>query len=83
MSVVSRQNKEKENKMNLYYGEKTLRETNSGKRFVSYRFCESFGRETREAHSWGCREKRGGGLVWLNPNETLDEGIARRNAANY
>jgi hypothetical protein len=68
--------------MMLYHSEKTLRQNPSGARFVSYRYGESFGRETREAHSWGCREKRGTGKIWLKPGETLDDGIARRRAEN-
>ena len=65
--------------MSMYYLEKkTLRETKSGARWVKYKYWESFGRETGYAHSWGCREKNGTGLIWLRPSETLEDAIARR-----
>lgn len=65
--------------MSLFYNEThTIRETPSGARCVGYRYWESFGRETREARSWGNREKRGTGMIWLKPGEELDDAIARR-----
>ena len=64
--------------MTLYLNAKKIRETASGAVFYSYRYAESFGRETREAHSWGCREKRGTGKIWAKPGETFDDAIARR-----
>ena len=67
--------------MSTYYTEThTIRETTNGSRCVGYRFFESFGRETREARSWGCREQRGTGMIWLKPGESFDDGIARRRA---
>lgn len=64
--------------MTYYLETKTIRET-ANKRFVAYRFWESFGRDTSYARSWGNREKRGTGKIWLLKNETLEDGIARRN----
>lgn len=67
--------------MSTFYTEThTIRKTANGSRCVGYRYWESFGREAREARSWGCREKRGTGMIWLNPGEDLYDAIARRNA---
>lgn len=65
--------------MIYYHNPKILRQTKSGKTFVKYNYFESFGREKYYAYSWGCKEKRGKGFIWLNPGEDLDEGISRRN----
>lgn len=62
-----------------YLETKTIRKTPSGKRFVAYRYWESFGKDTGYAHSWGCQEKRGTGKIWVRPDEDIDAAIARRN----
>lgn len=62
-----------------YYHEPlVLRETKNGKTWVKYSYFESFGRERSEAYSWGNKEKRGNGYIWLNKNESLEDGINRR-----
>lgn len=67
--------------MKTFYTEThTIRQTAAGSRCVGYRYFEDFGRETREARSWGCRETRGTGMIWLKPGETLYDAIARRRA---
>jgi len=57
-----------------------LRETHNGAQWLSYRYAESFGRDTCYARSWGCREHRGTGKIWAKPGESLDDAMARRNA---
>lgn len=69
--------------MKIYILTKVLRETANGSRWLAYRYFESFGRETSYAYSWGCREKRGTGLIWAKPGEELNDAIARRNAELY
>lgn len=62
----------------VYLDEEIIRETPSGSRCYRYRWAENFGRDTSYAHSWGCREKSGHGLVWARPGETFRDAIARR-----
>lgn len=62
--------------------EKIVRTTKSGATCYHYEYFENFGRDTGYAHSWGCREKRGTGLIWAKPGESFKEAIARRNREN-
>lgn len=64
--------------MTYLHKEKVIRTTKNGATCYHYHWYESFGRETSYAHSWGCREQRGTGMVWAKPGESFEDAIARR-----
>jgi len=62
----------------IYHRETVVRQTARGSTCYHYHYFEDFGRDTGYARSWGCREKRGTGLIWASPGESFGEAIARR-----